>query len=743
MSWLRIRSFRAMLFILVLISVLPALGIILHYGLSARDAAFRQAEAEMARLVHGVALIQQRTTEATRQVLLTLSVMPEVRKLNKDDTSRLLRQVMEGNPYYTNMALTDARGQVVAAARGFLNADLSDRKHYREAFRHMRFAAGEFIRSRSSQRPAFAFACPVMGQGAEIVGVLTAALDLERFDEFFSSEKMPDQAFMGIADHQGLRLYRTETSPTFKLGSPISAQVWEESLKGGDSGVFVRQGSDGRNRIIAFRKLRLDSSQAPYMTFFVGMPESVIGADAARSMWASVGLLSLAALLALLGAGIAERIVLQPKVRALVDAAERFRLGDYDGGTGMDSGAGEFGLVADALDRMARETRQALESLRAARDAAEDASRTKSEFLANMSHEIRTPLNGVTGMLQLLQTISSSPEQDRYIEMAMRSTNRLTRLLSDILDLSRIESRKLVIREEVFAVADVVQGIRDIFEAQARDKGLRLGIRVDPAIGPHLLGDEARLRQILFNLVGNAIKFTQAGSVDIGFDREAGSGETPGRIRFSVRDTGVGIPRERLAEIFEPFAQIENSHVRTHQGAGLGLAIVRRLVELMGGELNVDSEPGQGTTVEVTLPLSPVDPPSKTEGAPEAGALRQGLRVLLAEDDAVNRLAMRGLLGKLGCEVSSVGNGQEAVDLLRRQEVDLVFMDVQMPVMDGLEATRAIRNEFGAALPVVAMTAYAMLGDRERFLDSGMDDYVSKPVSLEDLKRVLEKWGRA
>ena len=732
-----------MLFILVLISVLPALGIILYYGLEARNAAFEQASAEAARLAHGVAMIQQRTTEATRQVLLTLSIMPEVRNLNSDATSRLLRQVMEGNPFYTNMALTDARGQVVAAARDFQNPDLSDRKHFREAFRHRRFAAGEFIRSRSNSVPAFAFACPVMGQGGDIVGVLTAALDLDRFNEFFSAEKMQPEAFMGIADHRGLRLYRTETSPTFPLGSPISTQVWEGALEGGDSGVFVRQGSDGKDRFVAFHKLRLDPSQAPYMTFFVGLPEAVIGADAARSMWASLGFLALATLLALLGAWIVERIVLQPKVRALVDAAERFRLGDYGGGTGVDHGAGEFGLLAEALDRMARETLQALESLRAARDAAADASRTKSEFLANMSHEIRTPLNGVTGMLQLLQSVSSSAEQDRYIEMAMRSTNRLSRLLSDILDLSRIESRKLAIREEVFAVAELAQGIRDIFEGQARDKGLQLEIRVDPEVGSHLLGDEARLRQILFNLVGNAIKFTQAGSVDIGFDRETTVGEATGRVRFTVRDTGVGIPRERLEEIFEPFAQIENSHVRAHQGAGLGLAIVRRLVDLMGGELSVDSSPGEGTTIRVSLPLSPADAPGEAAAVVQAGPLRQGMRVLLAEDDAVNRMAMRGLLGKLGCEVSCVGNGQEAVDLLRRQEADLVFMDVQMPVMDGIEATRAIRSEFGPSVPVVAMTAYAMLGDRERFLDSGMDDYVSKPVSLEELKRVLEKWSKA
>jgi signal transduction histidine kinase len=731
-----------MLFVMVLVSVLPALGIILHYGLAARESAFGQAAAETERMVHGLAVIQQRTTEATRQILHTLSIMPEVRMMNKDAVSRLLRQIIAGNPLYTNMALTDARGQVVAFARPFQSPDLSDRKHFREAFRYRRFAAGEFIRSRSTQSPAFAFACPVIGTRGDTVGVLTAALDLERFSEFFSAEKMPEDAFLGITDHKGLRLYRTVTSSTFPLGSPVSPSVWDAAQEAGDVGVVMKSGSDGKKRVVAFHKLRLAPEEPPYMTFFVGLPEEVVGADAARSMWTSVALLASAGVLALLGAFVAETLILKPKVQALVQAAERFRVGDYERGTGVDHGSGELGLVADALDRMATETRRALESLRAARDAAEDASRTKSEFLANMSHEIRTPLNGVLGMLHLLGTTAPSAEQAGYIETAVRSTNRLTRLLSDILDLARIESRKLVIREDVFAVADLVQGIEDIFAVQARDRGLRLAVRVDPAISPHLLGDEARLRQILFNLVGNAIKFTQEGSVEVGFDLVPATGEAPARVRFTVMDTGVGIPPERLSEIFEPFTQVENAHVRIHQGAGLGLAIVRRLVDLMGGELAIDSVQGEGTTVRVSLALEAADSPRGGENTPEASRRSAGLRVLLAEDDDVNRMAMQGLLGKLGCHVTSVGNGQEAVDRLRSEGADLVFMDVQMPVMDGLQATRAIRDELGSAVPIVAMTAYAMLGDRERFLEGGMSDYVSKPVGLEELGRVLEKWAR-
>ncbi len=382
--------------------------------------------------------------------------------------------------------------------------------------------------------------------------------------------------------------------------------------------------------------------------------------------------------------------------------------------------------------------------LRATTEAAEAANRSKSEFLANMSHEIRTPLNGILGMLQLLQTTRLDGEQAEYLHAAIGSTRRLTRLLSDILDLSRIEAGKLVLEEAAFAVEALRDALLEVFALAARGKGIALDFHIDARMPPRLVGDEARLRQILFNLVGNALKFTEAGHVRVEAVPLPSPADGPQRVLFSVEDSGRGIPDERLPHIFEPFVQGETIDVRNHQGAGLGLSIVRRLSRLMGGELAIDSREGRGTTVHLSLPLAlPGEPERKVRQA-EAPQPEAGYRILLVEDEQVNRLAVRRMLEKAGHAVVLAGNGQEALEHLAGGNFDCVLMDIQMPVMDGLTATRAIRDAEARQglprIPIIAMTAYAMAGDRERCLAAGMDDYIAKPVEKAALRDVL---GRA
>ncbi len=730
------QSFRGMLFSLVLLSVLPALGIILYNGLMSRDDAILHARQELVRIVTALAGAQLRTTDVTRQTLSMLAIMDEVRDQDASACAAIFGRILLLNPLYTNLALTTRTGDVVASAVPMAFSSLADRRHFKEALRTKAFSPGEYIVSRATAVSSFPFAYPILDEQGEVGGVLTVALDLSKFSSFFDGQHLPEGSFLGMADHEGRRIFRSFVDDAFPLGAFISPSAWKAAQEGAESGAFVSEGSDGISRISAYHKIRLEPGAPAYMTIFIGMPAAAIGADARRAMSTGLILSACAAVLALAMAWAAQRVFFMPRIRALVMAAERFRTGDYGTPTGVSHDAGELGLLASALDRMAQERQAAVDELRAAKDAAEDASRSKSEFLANMSHEIRTPLNGVLGMLQLLESTRVSAEQREYVETAIRSTGRLTRLLSDILDLSRIESNKLVIQEENFAVVDVRQSILDIFGVPAREKGLRLDVRVDPRIPAHLFGDEARLRQILFNLVGNAIKFTPQGVVDVNFALASSPGDSPCLIRCTVADTGVGIPSERLKDIFEPFIQVEGSFVRTHQGAGLGLAIVRRLADLMHGRLSIESTPGEGTTVGVTLPFGIGSAPAHARSS----ALDEnfdGCRVLLVEDDGVNRMAMERILGKLGCTVLGAGNGLEALDVLGRETVDLVFMDVQMPIMDGIEATRIIREDLKLSVPVVAMTAYAMAGDRERFLRCGMDDYVSKPVDMNRLRQVL------
>ena len=382
-----------------------------------------------------------------------------------------------------------------------------------------------------------------------------------------------------------------------------------------------------------------------------------------------------------------------------------------------------------------------------AKQSAEAATRAKSEFLANMSHEIRTPMNGILGMLQLMETTSLDDEQKEYILAAIKSSKRLTVLLSDILDLSRVEAGKLVLEEVEFEMTRQKESVLELFAVAIKQKGLVLDFIIDEGIPTKLIGDKTRLRQILFNLVGNALKFTEKGHIRIQATPLPEPSVSHLRVLFSVEDTGIGIPDERLEDIFEPFVQVEGSFVRKHQGAGLGLSIVRKLVQIMDGTLAIDNPEDGGTTFYLSLPFKlpiadrtcagqqPGQTPAYKAGAP--------LRLLIAEDDEVSMTSCKLMLEKSGHTVSTAANGEETLRLIEEQVFDLILMDVQMPVMDGVQATKAIRGAttLGAKadIPIIAMTAYAMTGDRDKFLAAGMDDYISKPVAMEELKQVIER----
>jgi signal transduction histidine kinase/ActR/RegA family two-component response regulator len=429
-------------------------------------------------------------------------------------------------------------------------------------------------------------------------------------------------------------------------------------------------------------------------------------------------------------------------IRKLQEATGKVRAGEFTHRVEVDTND-EISDLARSFNEMSEEVGRLMKVVAAEKQRAEDAAKTQGEFLANISHELRTPMNGIIGMTDLALQTRLTTEQEDYLQTARTSAQTLLAILNDILDFSKIEARQMELHRAEFNLHECAQNAVRALAAVASTKGLKLTSTLCPSLPERVSGDEGRVRQIVTNLIGNAIKFTSEGHVALEVKlQDQNSSEYV--LHFTVRDTGIGIDPAKQSVIFEPFRQADASTTREFGGTGLGLTICAQLVQLMGGRIWVESAPGVGSTFHFTARVQKVATAVKTAEAPRASAGEPGRprRILLAEDNPVNRkLAMR-VLEKQGHVVVVAVDGQEALEKFSDQQFDVILMDVQMPRMGGFEATAQIRImelERGGQTPIIALTAHAMEGDRERCLKAGMDDYMSKPIKPEELREMVDR----